>query len=623
MADYNKYFIGFDTASGLISGAEYRANMATSGHIDYFSGVVSGHIYEVSGKLRDYTDQEVANAKLNTQKWLTAVDTIDDLPTEWAEDDGPVPEFKKGWTYLCRVKTEEHADETFQMVPKDDGSVGKWEPYSLNTDWVDHKELATKLGYEQSDKKTVSGYIQDVSDLLESYRQDYRNNIKPGLDLISGQFWGDNDGKTGVSGKVNFIEANKLDKNFAGKGNMLVQDIRLDANGELVKVLIDPTTGDIDGDTYKENITDMLSRVLSGLYPTAVAGEVELRLLIKDGKFSINATPGYTSGLISGDVYYLDEGLELLKNNKLDKEFMKLFDNSGNSKIVQDITIDPATGIAEKRLIDPANPDAPKEYNVNYFSGNVADMLEPFISGKLDKNWFESFDKEGKPDAPDPVMGNMIVQDFTIDPQTGLMEKRLVDPSLPNAKKVYNVNYYSGYATDLLEPFISGKLDKTDLPDLISGKLDKVDLPDLISGKLDKNWFESFNKEGDANLPAISRNMIVQDFTIDPQTGLMEKRLVDPSLPNAKKTYNVNYYSGYVTDLIKEFITSKGGMNTVVMTLMENAIKEYAAGTDRGDGTPYTIDEVFPPGYYFAPYIRRDINGTFSISGNMLPIGTN
>jgi hypothetical protein len=92
---------------------------------------------EVLEEANDYTDEEVAKAKLADQIWLPAVDNYSVLPTVPNED----------LNYLCRVfnyytdGVDEYDAGVYQWIAEG----AEWTYFSDNQDWVDETELATKV----------------------------------------------------------------------------------------------------------------------------------------------------------------------------------------------------------------------------------------------------------------------------------------------------------------------------------------------------------------------------------------------------------------------------------------------------------------------------------------------
>jgi hypothetical protein len=186
---YNKFFIGFDTASGYISGAEYRANMATSGHIDYFSGVVSGHISGVDYQIRE----DISGISGETAVQISGLSG--DLATQLTELSTAVS------GQINEVSGKIRQDVSGQIVEEVSGLNAAIDSFS--------GELSTQITGLSGEVNIQLSGISDKLDTLSGQHardlQDYKDNIQPGLNRISGEFWGLDDGKTGVSGLVNTI----------------------------------------------------------------------------------------------------------------------------------------------------------------------------------------------------------------------------------------------------------------------------------------------------------------------------------------------------------------------------------------------------------------------------------
>jgi sporulation protein YlmC with PRC-barrel domain len=206
--------------------------------------------------------------------------------------------------------------------------------------------------------------------------------------------------------------------------------------------------------------------------------------------------------------------VKAIKADYLSKDWMKDFGSAPNNLIVQDIHYDEATQKVTSRLVDPANPKAPKKEGVNYFETDLSPIFNAITkvgeigADYLSKDWMKDFGT---------AENNLIVQDITIDPDSLQLEKTLVDPANPKATKKEGTNYFKVDVKSIVDNYLATK----------------------FAAKLDASFMPEDNK-------------IVQDITFDPETLTITKKLIDPANPKIAAPGDIDgtYFSGSITPYV-------------------------------------------------------------------------
>jgi len=115
----------------------------------------------------DYTDEQVADAKLATQRWLPAVQTKSALPGALAST---------SWNYLCRVLHDPTPSNNgvWQAIPIDaNNHAANWTWFGDNQDFIDELELEEALEAE----RTISdnSYLGKTAKAADSNKLDGKN----------------------------------------------------------------------------------------------------------------------------------------------------------------------------------------------------------------------------------------------------------------------------------------------------------------------------------------------------------------------------------------------------------------------------------------------------------------
>jgi hypothetical protein len=317
-----------------------------------------------SGALADaiaYAD----SLALETQTWLESVETKADLVSN--PGDG---------TYLCRVR--EGSDQGVYQWIKGGSS---WSYFSDNQDFIDKIANPTEnnlpiITYDgelidsQVSIGTISGWVEDVSTTVshisgdlsieitraETVESDLQSKIsgeieraKAAEDALSVGI------SSGLAAEINratarendledlitiadnrakAAEDTKVDKDIAGTGNKMVQDITIDPSTKtFVKKLLSLQDG--SRETFSGVIPIVLESELA-VIESGLAAEVSRALLAELG---------------------LNSGISAEKNRAMTIENTKVDKNvaGAGNKIVQDLTIDPSTKSFVKTLLSLEN----------------------------------------------------------------------------------------------------------------------------------------------------------------------------------------------------------------------------------------------------------------------------
>jgi hypothetical protein len=300
-------------------------------------------------------------------------------------------------------------------------------------------------------------------------------------------------------------EDTKVDKDVAGLGNKIVQDVVINPSTKtFVKTLL--------------SLEDGTKEIFSGVIPIVYEAELESGLLVEEQR-----ARNIESGILEDLDAEIDRAIAA-EDTKVDKNVA-----GKNNKMVQDITINPATKTFVKKLL--SLEDGSRET----FSGVIPIVLESELAvvesgltAEINRATTRENDLEDlittadarartaedtKVDKNVAGTGNKIVQDLTIDPATKTFVKKLLsleDGSRETFSGMIPVVYESELA--VVESGLTAEISRAQIAE---------------NTKVDKNVAGTGNK-------------IVQDVVINPETKTFVKTLL--SLENGTK----DIYSGVI-----------------------------------------------------------------------------